>query len=314
MRHPIYNTLPTIVLEVARNYVPGQKKSEDGVDGIVDIFRQQMGSHVSTEEVEGSVGMLRLQILMVSSIIAHKHTHIDATYNDWGSKLSAKTIGALQVGNFKCPFPSGTIATKSRVYMFTADENGLIFSMLNDTELDTLTKKKVAQLDMDNQEEIMAVYEDTEDASMEMGAVPIAVIPNTGNNLIRETIDVPFLGEINEKQEMEIYSLLSILMYIAMSNSSTEGYGEAVKTKIVKGKPSRKLAIPKHLVNIINVRQRIRSGTGHTFDRSVSTKTWIVRGHWRNQYYSKLDEHHTKWIDPYFKGSGKDEAQKIYKI
>ena len=29
---------------------------------------------------------------------------------------------------------------------------------------------------------------------------------------------------------------------------------------------------------------------------------WVVRGHWRHQYYRSLDTHRVIWIDPYVKG------------
>lgn len=83
-------------------------------------------------------------------------------------------------------------------------------------------------------------------------------------------------------------------------------------TKIVSSKGNKKTGIPNHKINVIFLNQANIEHSNHVGGvRKESEKTWIVRGHWRNQWYSSLDCHKPKWIDPHWKGSGQADAMKI---
>lgn len=67
----------------------------------------------------------------------------------------------------------------------------------------------------------------------------------------------------------------------------------------------------KHTANNLNViyLRRVRNHKTETNQeqtaptRSIEyTCRWLVRGHWRNQYYPSLKQHKTRWILPYPKG------------
>lgn len=45
-----------------------------------------------------------------------------------------------------------------------------------------------------------------------------------------------------------------------------------------------------------------RSGEGSADRTREYRHRWIVRGHWRNQYYSTRGDHRPIWIAPHFAG------------
>lgn len=59
------------------------------------------------------------------------------------------------------------------------------------------------------------------------------------------------------------------------------------------------------LVNVIELRRREYQTVERTTDEAMSRDyhvQWIVRGHWRQQWYPSLGRHQPKWIAPYVKG------------
>ncbi len=126
------------------------------------------------------------------------------------------------------------------------------------------------------------------------------------------------IGEVFEEMDASdetrrmVYSLLSLLLYISAFN--TNRYIDSQIKPRCSG--SNKKKIPKHNVKIITLKPDIRlSNSGSdTTKRESSTKAWVVRGHWRNQYYAKTDDHKPKWMSPYWKGEGKEELGRVYKI
>lgn len=114
-----------------------------------------------------------------------------------------------------------------------------------------------------------------------------------------------------ESDNMEaLYAVLSILLYISAFN--TKRYIEESIQPRCSG--SNRKNVPKHVVNVVRLKQEVRSSGRESKEGSKTTKAWIVRGHWRNQYYSSTDEHKPKWMNPYWKGAGKEELEKTYKI
>lgn len=69
---------------------------------------------------------------------------------------------------------------------------------------------------------------------------------------------------------------------------------------------SRKLAERAHVTSLVSV-ITLRKGE-NTHHDDVSTRSrdyscqWLVRGHWRQQYYASTAEHRPLWIEPYVKG------------
>jgi hypothetical protein len=90
---------------------------------------------------------------------------------------------------------------------------------------------------------------------------------------------------------------------------------ERVPTKIIKCKAKKKHGVMKHNMRLITLKlSGMVKERGSSAGGSKSDKSWIVRGHWRNQWYQKDEVHRPKWIDPYWKGDGKDKLEKIYKV
>lgn len=106
----------------------------------------------------------------------------------------------------------------------------------------------------------------------------------------------------DEKHKKRVYEVLSILLYIANFRSNNK----RVNKKSVKAKKSGNT--PKHTINIIKLKQFVQGGKTREGTSWQSDKTWTVRGHWRH-YEEKVT-----WIDPYWKGIGKEIAEKIYKL
>lgn len=55
------------------------------------------------------------------------------------------------------------------------------------------------------------------------------------------------------------------------------------------------------LLRIVSLRHPVRQGTGKNQPREWNWQ-WIVKGHWRNQWYPSLQAHKLKWIESYVKG------------
>ena len=108
----------------------------------------------------------------------------------------------------------------------------------------------------------------------------------------------------------ETYRVLSALMYISAFKKNKSRVTERVGRKL---KASKKRHVPNHKIHTVLVRQP--EGTRHgATGGGKSSVCWLVKGHWRNQWYASTGEHKTKWIDPYFKGRGKEEIDKVYVI
>jgi len=68
---------------------------------------------------------------------------------------------------------------------------------------------------------------------------------------------------------------------------------------------SRKIAsrIPVHSeVNVIQLRRVERNPSGHAESSVEYSCQWLVRGHWRQQWYPATTTHRPIWIEPHLKG------------
>ena len=263
-----------------------------------------------TKGEEAEETLYPMYSMMAASIAAVKeggYVNIDASSDNWYTEMSRKVISALAVKNFKMPFGSGVISIDTGKYLFFSDEKGIAITMLWDTILFGPDKKEMSRrietIDMD---EVAGLVEDSVSFAF--------VIMKNEDGTIGESMEQQFFDEnIEDRQKKTVYAILSALMYVSMSNSSVEEFSDTVKRKKVLHK--KRKGVPKHVMNVINVRQKVRKSTGVAIsDSTPSDKMWIVRGHWRNQWYAKDGVHKPKWIDPHFKGKGKEFAEKIYKV
>jgi len=305
MRHPIYDEeLPEVMRKAAVLTFEGKHdQAQRMLKHVIDKFGEDRGEEheIIKQNSEYSLTMMMMQARLSALVMITGFVWIDATRDEWFSPLSMKVISSITLDNFKMPFNTGVISISKRDYLFHKDEEGLLIVLLQDKYLSGLAKEN-------------AHFDEIIDLLAEDQSFPHAIF-NDGSKTIGELVDDGglYTSENSEGQKQEFYAVMSALMYVAMSNSSVEEFKDTVKRKKVLAK--KRKSYPRHVTNVINVRQRVRVRDGKSVSNgSKSEKMWIVRGHWRNQYYSKTDEHKHKWIDPYFKGEGKVAAEKVYRI
>jgi len=120
---------------------------------------------------------------------------------------------------------------------------------------------------------LMNVVRHTED-----GIYALTIRPDTTINQSIEEMDT------QPDNYETLFVLLSILLYMATFN--TRRYvTSSLKPRCSK---SNKKSVPKHVVNVVNIKQEVLLSSGAHGKGSGKTKSWIVRGHWRNQYYSSM--------------------------
>lgn len=106
------------------------------------------------------------------------------------------------------------------------------------------------------------------------------------------------------------YDLMSVLLFVSTFDSTPR-----VKSVVrPRAAGSKKRSIPKHSVTTISLKQRVESSAGNGSKRGKSDKCWIVRGFWRNQFYAVEGVNKPKWIDSHWRGEGREEVEKVYKI
>lgn len=78
------------------------------------------------------------------------------------------------------------------------------------------------------------------------------------------------------------------------------------RAQVITNRQARKRALELNgqaTVNVISLRQKERKPGESDEHHSIEWQCrWLVRGHWRRQYYPKSDEHRPRWIDGYVKG------------
>lgn len=121
--------------------------------------------------------------------------------------------------------------------------------------------------------------------------------------------EIQRIGGISESNVSLIYEVLSILLYIATFYTKAKVRSETVP----RSQGSKRKSIPKHnvvlLKLIVSINGKKSKGIGEK-----STVSWIVRGHWRNQWYAKDGVNKPIFVNPYWKGDGKKQVEKVYKI
>ena len=299
MVHPIYKYAAKSHIELAEVLSKaGDNEAfpshlERKIDMEIDLLRREL----NTGEGESLKAFTMLRVTMMSKIIKTGLVLIDASSDEWYSSISRKVIASMSVDNFKIPFSAGTMVMHNGTYNFYKDDHGIMVAMLSDNALENM---HITEENFDPEEKITTEVFTLLDLRKEHGETIGEIISNNYPGL-------------PEEKEAEMYAFLSAMMYVTMANGSTT-YDDTIKRKKVLAKAKRKQGIPRHVTNYINVRQRSAKGSGPSTERDKSQKFWVVRGHWRNQWYAKDGVNKPKWIDSHFKGSGKELADKVYKI
>jgi hypothetical protein len=139
---------------------------------------------------------------------------------------------------------------------------------------------------------------------------------NDGGVFVLEVLANRPIGEdianrgMSKKHEEMVYEVLSILLYIATFHSKAK-----VKTEsLPMNQGSKRKSIPKHKIYLVEMKQEVEGHRRAGSTRKESDMSWLVRGHWRNQWYPKEGVNKPKWMNPYWKGKGKQEIEKVYKV
>lgn len=119
-----------------------------------------------------------------------------------------------------------------------------------------------------------------------------------------------FLDFKQESIDMILDSISVIMYFTAFKNE---------KTRVETAKILNKNGITKNVsktVSIIKLNSSLYLNNKSKNTNKISDKSWIVKGHWRNQPVGSKDniEYRTIWIDSYWKGDGKEQINKIYKL
>lgn len=108
----------------------------------------------------------------------------------------------------------------------------------------------------------------------------------------------PFTGE--EIDLATDYSLPELRAAWALMQQSVASVSEAHFDRTARRRLQRqKIEVPR--VRVITLRRPITSSGSGDPDREYHHQ-WIVRGHWRQQYYPARDVHRPIWIAPHMKG------------
>lgn len=119
-----------------------------------------------------------------------------------------------------------------------------------------------------------------------------------------------FLDFKEESIDMILDSISVIMYFTAFKNE---------KARVEPTKIPNKNGATKQIsktVSIIKINSSFYSNNRSKDANKISDKSWIVKGHWRNQPIGSKDnvEYKTIWIDSYWKGDGKEQINKIYKL
>jgi hypothetical protein len=99
----------------------------------------------------------------------------------------------------------------------------------------------------------------------------------------------------------ELRFLLSAWEFMGQRLAAETHVRSASLTRAVR----RRLSIPvpePPLIRVIQLRARDASNEAYGHGDREYHQRWIVRGHWRQQWYPSMNENRPKWIAPYVKG------------
>lgn len=224
-------------------------------------------------------------LICFNEIKNNGHTHIKIKDEEWGSDITKKTLEKLTLQDIKLPFKNGCIAYKDKTIFFAHISE----SNVNKNYGAYIKNKR------DNVDLFCMFYREGKYI-----------------NYIMLESDKTIFYKMSDEHKDILSVVIGTLIYAAMYTNDKE----RVQSKIIISGKSSKLNIPKHNINQINLFQKVNNEhvTGREGTNWKSEKRWLVRGHIRNQFYKSTGEYKLIFIDPYWKGDGAEEVQKIYNV
>ena len=289
MKHPIYNKIDSIV---TMRVLDSFKKNEDEYQKVFFNIAKMAGLRMLPDN---EVMTIVTRAIVIGQIMKQGHTLIQANKEDWSSEITTKTLEKLKLKDIKFAFNSGAIVIDGYKILFAFLSKDVINNEINKHYKIILNPDDNKS---DNDKDLLYISCDD----------PI----NGGQWYIHISEDkYLFEGITNDEHKNLLSMTMAILLYTSMFN----GDKNRVNVKTIISKKNSKLSAPKHTTNLIKLTQHIsdelESKEGSNWK---SEKRWLVRGHMRSQFYSSTGEHKPIWIDPFWKGSGKEEVKKIYKV
>ncbi len=288
--HPIYHKSESVIHNLLRylnNYV---KLKEE-----LNMVQMRIGRPITDNELAGLIN----KTIIFKEIINNNHNLIKVNKDEWISDITKKTLEKLKLTDFNFAFKSGVV-----VY----DKYEIFFTYLTGEEIQERYKPLtniVGSTDSLDKGYIHIVYTvKNEEKNVYYS------ISDKDNIFSTDGISDTFMDE-DTKDVISI--LISVLSYAGMFRNNKD----RVKVSNVIGKKSSKQNIPKHTINQIKLFQKISNEKeicGREGTKWKSEKRWLVRGHIRNQFYKSTGEYKLIFIDPFWKGDGIEEVEKVYNI
>jgi len=294
MLHPIYSRDcigPTTLGFCIKNYkiekmeglsfnvleVTYREEKRDFVERYCDYVREK-GMDLSAHEATAVITKL---------IRENGNILIDAKSIDWDSPVSRKTIEEMRISDLPLPYGAGAIALKDYNFLYNKFEDGFHFVSLGN------------------------------------GFLNYGIIPFSDKRTIGEFLkdgNFPFTRDADEKEIDGFFQMVSALMYVTTFRKEKNLMNiKRIKPKKKRDKKSRIPYAPTTLIELKQPEYSIENpqNTGKRkgpIERK--TKAWLVKGHWRKQYYPSEGKHKLKWINPYWKGDPefKDKFSKTIKL
>lgn len=280
--HPIYSKSEELFLHFS-NFTNNYEKFVN----LIHFFIKKNNRPIEIHEQLA----LTAKPVVFKEIILNNHNYIKINKEDWNSDVTKKTLESLKLKDLNLAFRSGTI-----------DYGNIRIFFAYITEDDVKNKYKNIENVANLEGKLHICFNDI------IGAENIGYKSITNDDFV---IDKD--KNYDEKTKEVLTILLSVLLYASMFKTIKD----RVKESKIIGKKSSKQNIPKHTINHIKLFQKIsnekvineREGT-----KWKSDKRWLVRGHMRNQFYKSTGEYKLIFIDPFWKGEGIEEVEKIYNI
>ncbi|RLF43817.1 MAG: hypothetical protein DRN17_05625 [Thermoplasmata archaeon] len=282
MKHPIYRDADynSEVIDIYRGiFSTAGLNHEEAVTDFCEFIASMPAAKKQGVRPE-TITAYGMKISLMLDIEADGLIVIDGHDYEWDSEVSRATIGKTSLASFKFPFNSGAINLPGHTVLFSVRQ---IPSPLKGVP---------------PSQELNIVF------PSDSGIIALFI---GGAGSISDTLDS---GSFSDKSIGIAYAVLSILLYVGSFSSDTELVSAG---KNIKAKAGSKDGSPAHTIKFIKVKQIVK-GDKPGGVKKLYDKAWVVRGHWRNQHYSKTDTYSPKWISPYWKGEGKELVDKVYDV
>lgn len=138
--------------------------------------------------------------------------------------------------------------------------------------------------------------------------VPLAARSSAPRLFLDNDAQVPFSADPIDRGDPETESTYPFMTLLAvwMLLGQTLATAEEIPLDRATRKRAARAGEPEPRVRIIDLRARRRAGSSESQQTAAAGRDyhhqWVVRGHWRQQWYPSREAHRPVWISPYIKG------------